>query len=223
MEEELRVCDPFKVDHTQDITAARIKSMSDELVQGFDFLRQYKLAATFFGSARSVLDPQIYADAKALAGKLAQSGFAVITGGAGGIMEAANRGAFEAGGQSLGLNIRLPQEQGGNGFTTAHTTFNYFFTRRVMLAFASEVYVFFPGGYGTLDEFFEILTLVQTGKIKRIPIIIYGKAFWAPLVSYIEKVLLEENKTINKDDLDLFVLVDSVDEAYEQILKSVKC
>ncbi len=224
MEGELRVCDPVKTDHTRPMESWRILKIMDELIQGFDLLKKYTLAASFFGSARSTLkDPRMYADAEELARRLALSGFAIITGGAQGIMGAASKGAFDAGGSSVGLNIRLPQEQGSNPHLTEEFTFNYFFTRRVMLSFASEVYIFFPGGYGTLDELFEILTLVQTNKVKRIPIVLYGKAFWEPLMTLIEDVLYKEQRAISKDDLDLFVIVDNADDAYEKILTSVKC
>jgi uncharacterized protein (TIGR00730 family) len=224
LEAELKVCDPEKLDHTRPIEKWRVERMSSELEEGFDFLRGYKLAATFFGSARYKLaDHKLYKDAEELAGKLAKSGFAVITGGATGIMESANKGAFEAGGQSLGLNIKLPNEQGGNKYTTDAMTFNYFFTRRVMLSFASEVYIFFPGGFGTLDEFFEILTLEQTGKIKRIPIILYDKDFWEPFVKLFKEMVLNTEHAINEADLNLFVVVETVEEAYEEIMKSVKC
>lgn len=224
MEGELKVCDPVKTDHTKDMESWRILKIMGELVDGFAMLKKYRLAATFFGSARETLyDKRMYKDAEELAFKLSKSGFAIITGGAEGIMGAASKGAHDAGGDSVGLNIKLPEEQGENKYLTDSYTFNYFFTRRVMLSFASEVYVFFPGGYGTLDEFFEILTLVQTNKIKRIPIVLYGQEFWAPLLSLIEDMLLKTQQTISKDDLDLFVLVDTVDDAYEKILTLVKC
>lgn len=223
MEGELKVCDPVKADHTKDMESWRILKIMGELVDGFALLKKYKLAATFFGSARDTMDPQIYLDAEILAGRLAQSGFAVLTGGAGGIMEAANKGAFEAGGQSIGLNIRLPQEQGSNKYLTEEYTFNYFFTRRVMLSFASEVYIFFPGGFGTLDEFFEIVTLVQTGKIKRTPIILYGRDFWENFTEVFKDTLLKAEHTINRADLDLFVICDTPDDAYEKIITLVKC
>ena len=224
MEGDLKVCDPVKTDHTKDMESWRILKIMEELIDGFALVKKYPLAATFYGSARESLhDPRMYKDAEALAGKLAQSGFAVITGGGDGIMGAANKGAKEAGGKSVGLNIQLPNEQKVNPYLTDSHTFNYFFTRRVMLSFASEVYIFFPGGFGTLDEVFEILTLVQTGKIKRIPIVMYGKEFWDPLVSYIHDELLKKQRSINKEDMDLFTVVDDVDGAYDEILKSVKC
>ncbi len=223
MEGELRVCDPQKTDHTKDIESWRLFKIMAEFVEGFEILKKYNLSATFFGSARTHEDQPIYQEAKLLGEKLAKSGFAVVTGGAAGIMEAGNRGAYEAGGKSIGLNIELPSEQQPNRYLTEGMTFNYFFTRKVMLSFASEVYVFFPGGFGTLDEFLEILTLVQTRKIKRIPIFLYNKAFWTPLLEFFEKQLLDEHHTIGKDDLKLYTVVDSVEEAYEQILDQVKC
>ncbi len=223
MEGELRVCDPEKTDHTKDMDSWRIFKIMGELIDGFAMLRKYRLAATFFGSARSHMDPSVYEDANQLARKLVESNFVVITGGAGGIMEAASKGAFEAKGQSLGLNIKLPTEQHINPYLTDSATFNYFFTRKVMLSFASEVYIYFPGGFGTLDELFEILTLVQTNKIKRIPIILYNREYWQPLLTFFEERLLKHYKTINRDDLDLYRVVDSVEEAHEAILDLVKC
>jgi uncharacterized protein (TIGR00730 family) len=223
MEGELRVCDPQKTDHTKDIESWRLFKIMAEFVEGFEILRKYNLSATFFGSARTKEGDPIYEAARELGAKLAKSGFAVITGGAAGIMEAGNRGAHEAGGKSIGLNIELPSEQMPNRYLTDGMTYNYFFTRKVMLSFASEVYVFFPGGFGTLDECLEILTLVQTRKVKRVPILLYGKAFWAPLLEYFEKTLLDEYNTISKDDLKLYTVVDSPEEAYEEILKQVKC
>lgn len=223
MEGELKVCDPMKTDHTKDMESWRILKIMGEIVDGFDLLKKYSLAASFFGSARNTLEPRMYQDAEALAGKLSRSNFAVITGGGPGIMEAANKGAKEAGGASIGLNIKLPQEQYENPYLTDALPFNYFFTRRVMLSFASEVYIFFPGGFGTMDELFEILTLVQTNKIKRIPIILYGAEFWGKVVGLMESELLKGNHVIDSGDLDLFVVVDSVDEAYEKILTLVKC
>lgn len=224
MEGDLKICDPVKTDHTKSMESWRILKIMGELVDGFELLKKYRLAATFFGSARYKLDdPKLYKDAEELAGKLAKSGFAVVTGGASGIMEYANKGAFEAGGQSIGLNIKLPHEQGGNKYLTEEYSFNYFFTRRVMLSFASEVYIFFPGGFGTLDELFEILTLEQTGKIKRIPIILYDKDYWTPFVTLFKEMILKTEHAINPEDLELFHVCETVDEAYEKILLSVKC
>ena len=223
LEGELKVCDPKKTDRTKDMESWRIFKIMAEFVEGFKLLRKYRLAVTFYGSARTKEGDPNYEAAHKISGMLARSGFAVITGGASGIMEAGNRGAYEAGGQSVGLNIRLPVEQDVNQYLTETLTFNYFFTRKVMLAFASEAYVIFPGGYGTLDEFLEILTLVQTGKVKRVPIILYSKQFWTPVLDFFEKYLLDEFKTIGKEDLELYEVVDSPEEAYEAILRLVKC
>jgi len=138
LEGELRVCDPERTEFTQDIESWRIFRIMAELVEGFEVLRKYRLAATFFGSARCSIGDEVYNDAKDLASHLVRSGFAIITGGAGGVMQAANQGAFEAKGQSVGLNIDLPNEQGENGFLTESNSFNSFFTRKVMSPFASE-------------------------------------------------------------------------------------
>jgi uncharacterized protein (TIGR00730 family) len=208
------------LDHgTEDlsVTSWRIFRVMAEFVAGFDLLRKYDLAATVFGSARSLPTDRWYKEAHKLSYMLAKHGFAMITGGGGGIMGAANKGAYEAGGASVGLNIRLPHEQHLNSYVTDSETFQYFFPRKVMLSFASEVYIYFPGGFGTLDEFFEILTLVQTGKIARIPIVLVGKSYWDPMVAWCKTTLLMEHKTISEKDFDLFVVVDSADEAHSYI------
>lgn len=200
----------------------RVGRIAAEFTEGFELLQKYDLAATFFGTARCATDSKMYKDAEKLASLLAYSGFTIITGGASGIMEAANKGAYEVGGNSVGINIKLPQEQSGNDFITDSLDFHYFFSRKVMLTFASEVYIYFPGGFGTLDEFFEILTLVQTKKIEFIPIVLVGKEYWTPLLEWFEKSLYEENKTISKKDMDIYHLVDSVEEAYT-LITSIVC
>lgn len=211
------VCKP------QQIESWRVFKIMSEFVEGFEVLRKYGLAASFFGTARATFEPRFYEEATALAHKLAKTGFAVITGGNAGIMEAANRGAYEAGGASIGLNIRIDENPSLNKFLTDSVTFDHFFVRKVMLAFASEVYVYFPGGFGTLDEFTEILTLVQTKKIRPVPIVLYGKDYWSPLVSFFRTTLLAEHGAINEGDLELFQVVDSVEEAFEYITQHVKC
>lgn len=205
------------------IQSWRVFRIMSEFVQGFELLRNYGLAATFWGSAR--LDPKdpYYKAAEELAAKLAKRGFAIVSGGGPGIMEASNVGAFKVGGKSIGLNIELPFEQRLNPYTTESLTFKYFFARKVMLTFSSEAYVYFPGGYGTLDEFFEIITLVQTKKIERLPIVLYGSEFWGPLLKWFEKDLLKKYKTISPEDLELFQVVDSVEDAYKYIIKNVDC
>lgn len=203
------------------IESWRVFRIMSEFVQGFELLRSYGLAATFWGSARLTPTDPYYKAAEEIAAKLAKKGFAIISGGGPGIMEASNVGAFKVGGKSVGLNIELPFEQKLNPYTTDSLTFKYFFSRKVMLTFASEVYVYFPGGYGTLDEFFEIVTLIQTKKIEPVPIVLYGADFWNPLLRWFEKDLVKKYKTISKEDLDLFVVVDSVDDAMKYILKNV--
>jgi uncharacterized protein (TIGR00730 family) len=207
------------------IQSWRIFRIMSEFVEGFEMLRKMGLAATVFGSARTNPTDPYYKACEALCAKLAKKGFAVISGGGGGIMEAANVGAFKVGGKSVGLNIELPFEQQLNPYTSESMRFNFFFSRKVMLAFASEVYIYFPGGFGTMDEFFELVTLIQTKKIEPIPIVLYGKDFWSPMLQYFEKTLLKEYKTVSKEDLEIFHLVDDVDEAYDYIVKKVgdKC
>lgn len=199
----------------------RIFRIMSEFVAGFEILRKYSTAATFFGGARFTPKDPEYQAAEELSMRLAKSGFATITGGGPGIMEAANAGAFKAGGESVGLNIELASNQKLNSYTTESEGFHFFFSRKVMLSFAAEVYVYFPGGYGTLDEFMELITLVQTKKISKIPIVLFGKDFWQPLIDFMVNSLYEKYKTISKEDLDIFHLVDSVDEAYEYIIKQV--
>lgn len=200
----------------------RVFRIMAEFVQGFELLREHGLAATFWGSARTTPDDPYYKDAEELAAKLAKKNFSIISGGGPGIMEASNVGAFKVGGKSVGLNIQLPFEQKLNPYTTQSLNFNFFFSRKVMLTFASEAYVYFPGGFGTLDEFFEIITLIQTKKVEPIPVVLYGKEYWEPLVRFFEQDLLKKYKTISTEDLELFKMVDTVDEAYKYITKEVK-
>ncbi len=203
------------------IQSWRVFRIMSEFVEGFEILRKYSTAATFFGSARARPGEPDYKAAEELAARLAKSGFAVITGGGPGIMEAANVGAFKVGGKSVGLNIELPMEQKLNPYVTESENFHFFFSRKVMLSFASEVYVYFPGGFGTMDEMFEIITLIQTKKISPIPVVLYDRTFWTPLINFMKKEMLQEYHTISKEDLDLIHVVDTVDEAYAYIIKHV--
>lgn len=201
----------------------RVFKIMSEFVEGFELIQKYALAATFFGSTRTTFDSSVYQSATELAGKLAKRGFAVITGGSAGVMEAANKGAFEAGGASIGLNIRLDVNQPMNRYVTEQITFDHFFVRKVMLTYASEVYIYFPGGFGTMDEFFEIVTLVQTGKIKPLPVVCFGKEYWDPIIASFRERFFEKYHAVDEADLNLFKVVDSVDEAFEYIIANVKC
>jgi uncharacterized protein (TIGR00730 family) len=200
----------------------RVFRIMSEFVQGFELLRSHGLAATFWGSARTDPSDKYYKAAEELAAKMAKKGFSIISGGGPGIMEASNVGAFKVGGRSVGLNIKLPFEQKLNPYTNESLNFDFFFSRKVMLTFASEVYVYFPGGFGTLDELFEIVTLIQTKKIEPIPVVLYGKDYWTPLLEFFKNDLLEKHGTISPEDLDIFHLVDSVDEAMKYITKEIK-
>lgn len=199
----------------------RVFKIMSEFVSGFEILRKYGLAATVFGSARFHQGDPYYKLAEELSARLAKKGYAIITGGGPGIMEAANVGGFKVGGKSVGLNIKLPYEQKLNPYTTESENFDFFFSRKVMLSFASEVYIYFPGGYGTLDEFFELVTLIQTGKIERIPVVLFGSDFWTPLLKFFETTMHKKYQTISKEDMELFHIVDSVDEAMKYITKEV--
>ena len=199
----------------------RIFKIMSEFVEGFDLIRKYSPAATFFGSARESFDSQVYLDATDLASRLAKVGIAVITGGSTGVMQAANKGAYEAGGASIGLNIRLEDNQATNKYVTDGMMFDHFFVRKVMLTFASEVYIYFPGGFGTFDEFFEILTLVQTKKIRSVPILLFDSEYWKPFITLFKEKLLDEYGAIDAGDLELYHVVDTVDEAYDYIMKVV--
>ena len=205
------------------IESWRVFRIMAEFVDGFEMLRRHGLAATIFGSARTVPGDEYYKQAEELGAKLAKKGFTIITGGGPGIMEAANVGGFKVGGKSVGLNIKLPMEQKLNPYVTETETFDFFFSRKVMLSFASEVYIYFPGGFGTLDELFELVTLIQTKKIEAVPIVLYGKEYWDPLVKWMKSDLLKKFKTISKEDLEVFHVVDSTDEAMKYILKNVDC
>jgi uncharacterized protein (TIGR00730 family) len=196
----------------------RVTFIAKEFTNGFEFIKNYPKSVTFFGSARTKPGEPYFEKAKSLAGRIVQElHYSVTTGGGPGIMEAANKGAFEAGGNSLGLTIDLPHEQSTNKYLTDSEDFHYFFSRKVCLSFSAEAYIFFPGGFGTLDEFLEILTLVQTGKIPKAPIILVGVSFWNPLQNFFKEVLIV-NKTIEEEDMSLYTITDNEDE----ILKIIK-
>lgn len=187
--------------------AWRMFRILGEFAQGVEALAEVRKAVTVFGSAREVRDPRHYAQAEALA----RAGYAVLTGGGPGVMRAANKGADEAGGPSIGLNIELPHEQEPNPYQTLSLSFRYFFVRKVMLVRYAQAFVVFPGGFGTLDELFEALTLVQTLKIHPLPVFLVGSAFWAGLVGWMREGLAAQG-TISPEDLSLFRVMDEVEE-----------
>lgn len=186
----------------------RASRIATEFDRGLKFIKKYKRSVTIYGSARFKPNNPHYKDARALGALFAKAGYAVITGGGPGIMEAGNRGAKEAGGASLGLNIELPREQVINPYVTDSLSFFYFFSRKTTMSFSAEAYIFFPGGFGTLDEFFEIVTLMQTKKIRKVPVFLVGSDFWNPLQQFIKKSVLEVHAAIDKKDLDLYVITD---------------
>lgn len=199
----------------------RVLRILSEFVEGFQFLGDFNKTITIFGSARTASNERWYKEARKLTKMLAHARFAVVTGGGPGIMEAANRGAIEGGGESIGLNIQLPHEQRVNKYVKKAVGFHYFFTRKVMLAYSSQAYVFFPGGYGTTDELFEILTLIQTKKIyEKIPIVLVGKSFWKGMDEWIKDILLKEYGYIDKEDPRLYTIVNTAEEAFKIVKKS---
>lgn len=211
MEEQQHIKD---TEHSNEWSVLRIMS---DFVKGFDELQDLGPSVTFFGSARFQANHRYYQDAHDLAYTLGKKGYSIITGGSKGIMEAANKGGFDAKScQSIGLNINLPHEQAGNQYTTKHLTFDYFFVRKVMLIKYSLAYVIFPGGFGTLDELFEALTLTQTGKITKISIFLYGKSYWEKLYDFIATTLVEHH-TIRPEDVELITLTDDMDEIVAKI------
>lgn len=192
-----------------------------EFKQGFNFLKKYPKTVSFFGSARLSPYDKNYIRSEELARRVVKElGYAIVTGGGPGIMEAANKGAIEAHGQSIGLTIRLPREQGTNKYVNHELNFSYFFSRKTILTFAAEAYVFFPGGFGTFDELFTVLTLIQTNKIPRVPIILVERSFWTPFIEAIRTQMLIEHKTIGAEDLNLIEILDNDDDIIQKIAEA---
>lgn len=195
----------------------RLEVIVNEFTRAFDTIKKYPRSVTFFGSARLTEENKYYQQAKDLAGKIVKDlNYSIVTGGGSGIMKAANQGAKEAGGQSIGFQINIGQELGGEDYTTDKQLFHYFFARKVALSFAAETYIFFPGGFGTLDELFEILTLVQTKKIAPVPIILFGVDFWEPLDMVIKSTLYDAG-TIDKNDIALYTITNDEEKILDII------
>jgi uncharacterized protein (TIGR00730 family) len=199
----------------------RIFRIISEFVDGFETMSEIYPAVSVFGSASIREGNPVYDLGRQVGRLLAESGFAVITGGGPGAMEAANRGAMEAGGKSVGLSIQLPREQASNPYTNVKLNFRYFFVRKVMFVKYAMAYVILPGGFGTMDELFEAMTLIQTHRIKPFPVIMLGKDYWKDLVSWIKKTMLVKHRMICPDDMDLFQVTDDPEVAVATIKRIV--
>ena len=210
----------FLVDALNIQESWRVFRIMAEFVDAIETLSSVERAVTIFGSARVKPDDPYYGKAEMLARKLVQKGFAVITGGGPGIMEAANKGAAEAGGTSVGMNIRLPYEQKPNPYANIHVDYKYFFIRKVMFVKYAVAYVIMPGGFGTMDELFEALTLIQTHRIKSFPVILVGSEFWGGLLGWLKETMLREGK-IDADDFDFIQVMDDPEEVVRHIQKFV--
>jgi hypothetical protein len=198
----------------------RLFHIMAEFVEGFENLSEIQPAITFFGSARCHKGEELYENTFELAKILAKNGFNIITGGGPGVMEAANKGAKEGGARSVGINIELPYEQKPNPYSTIKLSFRYFFVRKVMFLKYAMAYIVMPGGFGTLDEFFEALTLVQTKKMKPFPIILVGSSYWTGLIEWMKTNQLNTGK-ITKEDLEIFKIIDDPQEILEYVKKFV--
>jgi hypothetical protein len=196
-----------------------VAMIAQEFRDGFEAVDKIdRPAVTIFGSARIAESDPVYAAARSLARRFAEEGWAVVTGGGPGVMEAANRGAKDGGGLSVGFNIELPHEQRPNGYIDLSLTFRHFYTRKTMFVKAAEGFVVFPGGFGTADELFEALTLIQTGKVQHFPVVLIGSDYWAELLQWITGELLADGM-ISPEDLDLLFVTDDLDEAFAQVLE----
>ncbi len=212
------------VDDTVESTSAaqetwRIFRIMAEFVEGFETMSRVSPAVSVFGSSRTGADDPHYAMAQQLGHELVDCGFAVMTGGGPGIMEAANKGAWEAGGESIGLNIYLPTEQLANRYQTVSLDFRYFFCRKVMFVKYAVAFVCFPGGFGTMDEFFESMTLIQTEKTERFPVILIGSSFWSPLLDWMRTYQLGEHPYISPEHLELCEITDDPQWAAQRIVR----
>lgn len=211
-------CVTFTSDNEEETKLCMIQ---EEFRQGLDVVTEFTPSVTFYGSARIKEDHPSYQKVFHLAYRISKElGYVILSGGGPGIMEASNRGAFEAGGRSVGLTIKLPFEQETNKYVTDEIPFYFFFARQVTMSYTTEVCIFCPGGFGTFNELFEILTLQQTGKIGRIPIILFGSDFWSPIDKMIKEVLLDKFNTISGEDVELYKIIDDEEEILKIIAES---
>lgn len=201
--------------------AWQVLRIQSEFIKGFDELSELKPCISIFGSARTNKDDKYYKEAVKLSKLIVENGYGVITGGGPGIMEAGNVGAYGSGDKSIGLQIELPFEASANEYIDKLVTCRYFFTRKVFFLKYSQAFVGFPGGFGTLDELFETLTLIQTGHLRVLPIVLVGKEYWKGMIKWIKKTMLVDGK-ISKEDLNLFKVVDTAEEAMEYILSKLE-
>ncbi len=214
---------PFAEQSFTDNPEWRVFRMMAESVEGFEFLSRLRNEVSIFGSARTKSTHKYYKIARDVGYVLGKNGYSVITGGGPGIMEAANQGAHKAGGVSVGLDIELSHEQRRNKYADKAMGFHYFFNRKLMLSISSQAYIFFPGGFGTVDEMSEMLCLIQTGKIPReVPMILVGESYWKPLIRWMKKAMLDDDHYIDKDDLKLLHVVDSVEEVCALVAKTTE-
>jgi uncharacterized protein (TIGR00730 family) len=220
-QDEILLRSPDPKDDYQTSDSWRVLRMTSELVDGFDSLAQVTRGVSVFGSARTKPGTEIYEAARETGKLLAEAGFETITGGGPGIMEAANRGAYEAGGVSIGCNIELPFEQKPNPYQNRALVFKYFFVRKTMFIKYSNAFIIFPGGFGTMDEAFEALTLIQAHKIRNFPVVLFSAQYWKGLLSWITSTMLHEGN-INAEDLSLIHLTDSPHDAVDFVSRYYK-
>lgn len=207
--------------HLMEAARERLMHTSQEFATAYDILKEHERTITFFGSARSLEDDPNYQRARALAKQLALDGYAITTGGGAGIMQAANHGAYDAMKPSIGFNIKLPHEQVLNQYVSQSASFHYFFTRKVMLTFFASAIVVFPGGFGTIDELAETLTLIQTKKIPKVPVILVGEKYWRHFDHFVREDMLDNN-LISKGDEQLYMITDDLEQARQAILEHAK-
>ncbi|HRF75862.1 MAG TPA: TIGR00730 family Rossman fold protein [Chitinophagales bacterium] len=222
MAEKYRKKKLFKVKDWTELSAQsswRMFKIMAEFVDGFETMDKIGPCVSIYGSARTKPDHKYYKLSEQIAAKLVHEGFGIITGGGPGIMEAGNKGAYKEGGKSVGLNIELPYEQSHNPYIDRDKliNFKYFFVRKVMLVKYAQAFIFMPGGFGTLDEMFEALTLIQTHKIERVPVILVGKSYWKGLMAWVRETMLHKEHNISEEDLDLFYMTDDPEEVVKHI------